>query len=1488
MKEVRQVNDSLYELYKPKGTPTVQILFFHGLRSGDLSNAHISTWKSEDDSCIWPQEWLPEIFPRAHIYTVRYGEVARIFDMFRLGENLISDLTEGDIGQITSCPVILVGHSVGGLVIKETCCQAHDRLHSNIALSKYKEKLGKFLRNIRGIFYYSTPHHGSSIIAKATDGPLFQFFKILNEHVERLNWKFEDLQSIYKWLIFGLGESLPSTSTWQSLLNYSNPVVVPEASSRQGNYLTVAADHNSICQPTSKVDKRFYHLTNLIETVFIELQGRGEVHEETELEGAYHQNSQQESETSLTIPTTILNIEGSYVPIQRSHSSVVAAIEKPRGAHVILLYGGVGKGKSTLARYMYERYGKDGHCLELFEHVIWLSCANCSVKDTVTKQFEILQDQAPNNFGNFLPEEKSFPKGRITKAFQDFLGHKKILIILDDVSDPRFLYEMWKVVMGTGHVKYLVTSQKANICSSLGKDSVRIAMEDPTEEEAKSILACHVGLQAEVIPDYLQEVAEKMIHITEGNPLALACLASHFAYSEDKENEEVWQEAYGDLRDLLDSPEEKILLGDTVSAPRSLCAAMKICIDSLENVDSKKLLSLMFAFKGELVLEIVLRAWHSGMKKSRSPFKRSIEELLMRELVKRFLGTTASYITSLHEKDAKDEAQLVITLWSIRSLVKLYLEQTMAKREISSLFCELIGNEEHSLDSSELEVTELEKRRVTIALCALYINPEHIEKTVMDAITKASIAFDIASMLGNIDDLRRKAVEPIIWLLRKADKKGQWTPADVHCVRKVLLTYICKVELDDENISHLLKLDACTGAQLVTLNFITQICIIEDKALFNENNRNFLQAILHLLRLNEGLPLPTEVQVQASRTLCDICWKAGQDNSQLLVVDTPGVLDFLVCSLANNQCPDMLRGNAALALANLAFRDDSIKLRIANQEGTLASLVKLLSPHENPIVQEEAAKALANLASSGDNSLQVRIATEEGAILGLVKCLVQDHPGLLREVAAAALGNLAKTELIRWIIAEEEGALTGLVTLLFTEENPTVLSSAADAMRRLCQTKDDCLRFRIAKQEGVIASLVTCMMHDDPEVQEPAITALFLLARTDPMKWSLANEEGFLNCLVKLLFAEDKPKVQTAAAFAMVALSTTENYLLKLLIAKEEGVLAGLQKLISMRDHPKLQEYATGALGNMASTEPIVTRVANGDGGVDGVVKLLFVQDNSLLQGFAASALQNLAANDSLKLLIANEHGAPAGLLTCLAVRDHPSVQRHAAWALLYLAQSEQARAILNKGMEGLIRKGWSSLLADGVPIEIQYSGVSALTLINPSISQEASLVSAAAYQGRADAFVSMGMYMEALSDFDLAVGLQHRADSQSLSRRCFVKAKLGEYEGALDDANEAVKVSNSNSRAFTLQERGVLKRMMGDLEGALADLDEGLKLETAGYELLKHRGHVKFLLKDEDGARTDAEWALRVKPPTVDRQGYGTTAILGKSPAEYMGYQLR
>lgn len=266
--QVNYLNDSLCELYKPSGPPRMQILFFHGFQHGDYTEAHLSTWKSGDDSCIWPQTWLAEEFNDAHIFSVSYNvslmnRASEHMDVYNIQENLMSDLLQEHIGQEfgARCPVVLVGHSFGGLIIKQLCTYARQ---------KGRQEHKDFLNSVSGVFFYATPHHGIRFPKLAehfvTHGPLLNYVKVLSKTTARLNEDFEELRKEHKtWLMAGIGESLPIK--W-GLFRAS--VVVTEASSRYGYdfHIVPGVDHISICRPKTKTSRSFKNLTRLLNVIY--------------------------------------------------------------------------------------------------------------------------------------------------------------------------------------------------------------------------------------------------------------------------------------------------------------------------------------------------------------------------------------------------------------------------------------------------------------------------------------------------------------------------------------------------------------------------------------------------------------------------------------------------------------------------------------------------------------------------------------------------------------------------------------------------------------------------------------------------------------------------------------------------------------------------------------------------------------------------------------------------------------------------------------------------------------------------------------------------------------------------------------------------------------------------------------------------------------------------------------------------------------------
>lgn len=250
-----QLNESVYEFYAPSGVPEVEIVLFHGLQFDAAEDAYGKTWLGMDDDWI---VWLSKEFPFARIIFISYNSSADKsyvygkLDMYTLAENLVNDLildSKSNIGQ--NCKVVLVGHCLGGLVLKELMLRSNGKKHlldsgnydedieslngflenikggviKEIVLSvierkssfksgnrdRYQgdvQKIDNFLRNTRGLFFYGTPHHGSILSDLTTRVPstsrFLEYLKILQLQAPRINEEFRQLR--YGWRTHGLAD----------------------------------------------------------------------------------------------------------------------------------------------------------------------------------------------------------------------------------------------------------------------------------------------------------------------------------------------------------------------------------------------------------------------------------------------------------------------------------------------------------------------------------------------------------------------------------------------------------------------------------------------------------------------------------------------------------------------------------------------------------------------------------------------------------------------------------------------------------------------------------------------------------------------------------------------------------------------------------------------------------------------------------------------------------------------------------------------------------------------------------------------------------------------------------------------------------------------------------------------------------------------------------------------------------------------------------
>jgi tetratricopeptide (TPR) repeat protein len=127
--------------------------------------------------------------------------------------------------------------------------------------------------------------------------------------------------------------------------------------------------------------------------------------------------------------------------------------------------------------------------------------------------------------------------------------------------------------------------------------------------------------------------------------------------------------------------------------------------------------------------------------------------------------------------------------------------------------------------------------------------------------------------------------------------------------------------------------------------------------------------------------------------------------------------------------------------------------------------------------------------------------------------------------------------------------------------------------------------------------------------------------------------------------------------------------------------------------------------------------------------------------------------------------------------------------------------------------------------------------------------------------------FPNAAVDFDATIKI-NPTDSEALNNRCWVRAMLGNLNGALQDCDAALQLKPDN--ADTLDSRGFVKLKLGQMPNAIADYDAALKLSPKKASSLYGRGMAKLKTGNASG-NNDIAAAKAIDPGVVDEfQRYG------------------
>lgn len=241
---------SVHEPVKATGKP--RLVFVHGL-DGDLRK----TWMADpkDESMLWPR-WVGED-TGCPVWLLGYGAAmthwkADAMALPRQATAVIERLSNDT--KLFEGPLILIGHSLGGVVIK-TALQH--------GMSRDIERHKKLARNIKGIVFVGTPHFGSKLATITAwahfmrANPQVSDLRLDDAHLETLNQYFLKLRADLGFKTRTFIETQPVRLPWWlgGRLLPGLTVVSPMSSEAHvpGDVgIPIEANHITICKPNDR------------------------------------------------------------------------------------------------------------------------------------------------------------------------------------------------------------------------------------------------------------------------------------------------------------------------------------------------------------------------------------------------------------------------------------------------------------------------------------------------------------------------------------------------------------------------------------------------------------------------------------------------------------------------------------------------------------------------------------------------------------------------------------------------------------------------------------------------------------------------------------------------------------------------------------------------------------------------------------------------------------------------------------------------------------------------------------------------------------------------------------------------------------------------------------------------------------------------------------------------------------------------------------
>ncbi|KAI9782759.1 MAG: hypothetical protein M1816_001711 [Peltula sp. TS41687] len=413
--EIPLVTLGLHTLYPPDGSsikPTLDIVAVHGLGG----NAY-STWRHSSGN-LWLQELSKSSKLRStRILTFGYHATAFIRPFsksstgrtFTFAEILLNDLSDARSSRTEKFrPIIFIGHSLGGIVIKTALTHAHSRT----------TLFGNILDSTKAILFFGTPHQGADVAAWT--GFLDKLTTILGIKSTEVTKELKTWSTPLLELSTEFSELAPrfNLTTFFEQRSYHGVTVVHEGSARMGQQservIGLDADHRDICKFESTGDSNYKRVLKRLEAVATEIE------EQTSIEA-------RES----AVPRPSLEIPFLRDPKFIGREDIIQEIESGFTSNSrIALVGLGGVGKSQIAiEYSYRLKEKSPD--------IWIFWVHGSSQSRFSQSYQAIANTVELH-------GRDDPKRDVNRLVYEWLKSERSgrwLMILDNADDIDVFYD---------------------------------------------------------------------------------------------------------------------------------------------------------------------------------------------------------------------------------------------------------------------------------------------------------------------------------------------------------------------------------------------------------------------------------------------------------------------------------------------------------------------------------------------------------------------------------------------------------------------------------------------------------------------------------------------------------------------------------------------------------------------------------------------------------------------------------------------------------------------------------------------------------------------------------------------------------------------------------------------------------------------------------------------------------------------------------------